>query len=746
MRSFLLCLCSGWALVAAAQLPSGQVVGVGPDGRSAPIPYASVRVGDRSLSTDSIGRFTLRGDLLPPYTVVAAATGYVTDSVIVSDPGGPIVVRLPEVQELAATEVVEKQASTRLDLRSVQAVEALGPKELKRAACCDVSESFETNATVDVSYADAISGAKTIRMLGLDGRYAQINTENVPFIRGLSSVYGLTLIPGPWINEINVSKGIGTAVNGPNAMTGQIELCLNDPATAPALFTNLYTNSQGRTELNVNQAMHLGRDADNVLMVHGSLNQRDMDDNADGFRDQPLTRRINVMDRWLQHTGRRTTQLIARYASEGREGGQTDAHREEGTPASRHYIASVHNELADVIFKTGWILPDSTKSIGILTSFRNHTVSSRFGDRTYEAGQQSGYVNAVYQQLIGRHHDQVKVGAGFQFDDFREDFAAPGQASLDLGRTERMPGAFAEYTRVRARLTVVAGLRADANDRYGTQLSPRLHLKYDLGPLTTLRASVGRGFRSANPLVENAAVMASARQVSVEGPIPQERAWNTGISFLHKWKWLGRKWALALDLYRTDLTEQVVVDLDRSPQVLAIHALHGISFANSLLADVQVALTRTVDLKVSYRWYDVRTTYDGILRERPFTPTHRGLVDVAYTSLNERWRADITWNVFGTARLPDTQLDPPELRLPSRSPAYSTLNAQLTRHSGTLDIYVGVENITSAVQTRQILDPGSPFGAYFDASLIWGPTNGAMWYAGLRHTIARKHASSPGKP
>ena len=248
------------------------------------------------------------------------------------------------------------------------------------------------------------------------------------------------------------------------------------------------------------------------------------------------------------------------------------------------------------------------------------------------------------------------------------------------------------------------------------------------------------------PSLENASALASSRKVVFEEPLAMERAWNIGLSFLHKWKWLDRKWALGVDVYRSDLQQQVVADLDRSPRYLYIHMLHGVSFSNSALVDVQVQLSRQLDLKLSYRWYDVRTTYDGTLRERPFNPAHRGLVDLAYESRDRHWRADITWNLFGEARIPSTGANPEAYRLPTRSPAYSTVHAQISWVLKVFELYLGAENLTSVVQQRQIIAPEDPFGPYFDASMIWGPTNSAMYYAGLRWSVQRKERTNNDHP
>lgn len=699
---------------------------------------------DLRTGTNVDGDFSLARPAQWPAVLVATFVGYSPDTLVMNGPpSGPVRFKLRWAVEIGPVEVVERVSGTRLDSRTTIATEIIGQKELKRAACCDLSESFETNATVDVNYADAISGTKTIRMLGLDGRYAQMSVENLPFVRGLSSNYGLTLLPGTWIKDINLSKGIGTAVNGPNAMTGQIDLCLLDPLEEGPLFVNLYGNSQGRAEANVHTAQRTGKNSANLLLLHGNSFQQDMDQNNDGFMDSPRTRRINVMDRWMLRDERRSIQVAGRYVYDERIGGTTRmamSGSDHAQHAASPYLLDIRNEMVDLFGKYGLVFKnDPTKSIGLLFAARRHDVSSLFGARGYAGIQESVYGSAVYQMLLGKGTDQLKAGLSFQFDDYSEAFR-PTAAAADstFGRTERMPGIFAEYTRHRKDFTFVAGLRADANSVFGNAVSPRVHVKYDLGPLTNLRFSVGHGFRTANPLMENATVLASSRRVMVEGAQGMERSWNIGGSFLHKFKWLDRKWSFGVDLYRTEFTDQLITDLDRSAQVVAFYMLDGRSYANSVLTDVQVDLTRQLEFKVSYRWYDVRTTYDGVLRTRPFTPMHRGLVGLAYADLKERWRFDVTLSIFGEGRAPGTMDNPEAYRFRSTTPAYPVLHAQVTRVVGPWEFYLGGENLTSTLQQRQIIAPEDPFGPYFDASMIWGPTNKAMVYGGLRFTMPRK--------
>jgi hypothetical protein len=699
------------------------------------------------------GEFSITAPVRWPARLVASFVGYKPDTLLLKEPpSAPLRIALRWAVDIGIVEVVERASTTVLDSRSQLATEIITSMELKRAACCDLSESFETNATVDVSYNDAISGTKTIRMLGLDGKYAQMSVENIPFIHGLSTASGLTLIPGTWIKDINLSKGIGTAVNGPNAMTGQIDLCLLQPSAEGPLFVNLYGNNQGRAEANIHTAQRTGKHSDNLLLVHGNWFNTEMDQNNDGFMDMPLTQRINVMDRWMYRDEQRSGQITARYVNDVRSGGQSAKHGArpvEGEHAIHRpdmlYGIDIRNEMVDVLGKYGFIFPnDPTRSIGLLVSGRRHDVNSVYGERKYGGVQESFYANAVYQQLLGTGTDQLKAGASFQYDGFRESFRSSAFANDSLfDRIERMPGLFAEYTRKREKVTLVGGMRMDANSYFGTTFNPRAHAKFDLGPLTTARLTAGSAFRTANPLVESATVLASSRRVVVQGTLGMERAWNVGASILHKFKWLEKKWAVGLDAYHTRFTSQVVTDLDRNPQTVAFYMLDGASFGNSLLTDVQVQLSRVFGLKASYRYFDARTTYDGRLLERPFTPVHRGLIDLAYADLKERWRFDITLNLFGESRIPDTSTNPEEYRFAPRAPSFATLHAQVTRVVGSWEFYLGGENLTSTLQRQQIIAPEDPFGPYFDASLIWGPTNLAMVYAGLRFTIARTQKETP---
>ena len=128
-------------------------------------------------------------------------------------------------------------------------------KELLKAACCNLAESFETNPSIDVNFSDALTGTKQIRMLGLTSPYLMITEENIPSVRGASQAYGLSFTPGTWVESIQVTKGAGSVVNGFESISGQINTELIKPATDIPFYLNHYGSTDSRIEAN----MHFNR-------------------------------------------------------------------------------------------------------------------------------------------------------------------------------------------------------------------------------------------------------------------------------------------------------------------------------------------------------------------------------------------------------------------------------------------------------------------------------------------------------
>jgi len=706
------------------------------DDRPIPLPGANLYWSGTTYgtTTDGNGHFSLEAQEDVRRVLVISYVGYSNDTLHIHDPSQEVEVLLKRSIELKTVEIVERTASTKFDTRKTLNVQVLNEKELKKAACCDLSESFETNASVDVAFTDAVTGAKTIRMLGLDGKYSQILFENWPLIDGLSSAYGLNFVPGPWVKSINITKGAGSVVNGYSSISGQLNIDLLQPDEASKGYVNLYGNSMGRYEANAHYSQLVGKKWSTMFLVHGNKMAQRNDNNKDEFLDMPLSERVNFMNRWKYYGENYRAQFGVKMLYDDRLGGQVGFdpnNRNEDIPL---WGSEVRNEQQEIFAKNGFLFPnDPSKSIGLILSARRHVLDSYFGERDYNAEQKSFYANLLYQMLLDEAEiHKLKAGVSYVHNDFDETYL-----DSNFVRLERVPGIFAEYAYTKNNISLVAGIRGDDHNQFGFIVSPRLHFKYSPKPLTAIRLSAGKGFRNANIYAENMSLMASSRSFQILDPLKQEEAMNFGLSVWHKFKWLDKKWFSSADVYHTRFMDQVVVDRE-DPQKVQFYNLNGESFATSIQLELGVEIIKGLDFKVAYKKYISKTEYRNGLLDVPLIPSDRTLINLAYITKNEKWLFDLTTNWIGSTRLPDNSTNPEQYRTEERSPSYSVMNAQVTRVFKKLELYVGAENIFEYVQDPQITASDDPFGAYFDASNIWGPVNGRVIYGGLRFTIENK--------
>jgi len=713
----------------------GQVNGRSEQGRMEGVPGAAVFWKDTRTGVLTAGDGSFRiawPDTLPAYLVVRSL-GYESDTLrFPIRTKNLVVVRLKVSQGQTSDTVTVQAKQNDFSFAAYRPIntEIITSRGLQKAACCNLSESFETNPSVDAAMTDAVSGARKIQMLGLDGVYTQILNENLPLIRGLSAAYGISQIPGTWINSILITKGTGSVTNGYESISGQINLDMLKPENLKEkIFINAYGNHQGRLEANVHAAQKFKKNIDGVLFLHYSEQQQRNDMDHDGFLNMPLYRQYNAMNRWNWNAkGRFEGQFGFRFLDESRQGGQVafDRNVDEGT--TNAYGIGVGTRQVEFFNKTGILFPEKPgRSIGTMFSARYHEQDMFFGLKRYAGEQRSLYGNVIYQTIIGNTNHTMKLGSSWVYDDYSEAFNDSA-----FGRIESVPGAFVEYTgHLGLRFSVVAGLRGDHHSRFGPFATPRLHLKYALTEKTTLRASGGRGFRTANIFVENIGIFASSRKLTIEGPLRPEIAWNYGGSLTHEFKLFKHDAALNIDYFRTDFTNQVVVDMEDRTQ-LRFYNLEGFSFANSAQADVNFSPLERFDLRAAYKWYDVRISYEDQLKQRPLQPQHRLLFNAAYATNFDRWKFDATAKWFGSARLPQVSADPVHHSSPLSSVPYWLFNAQVTKKFRWFDIYIGGENLANFMQHRPVIDAANPFGPDFDASVIYAPIDGRIIYAGIR--------------
>ena len=605
---------------------------------------------------------------------------------------------------------------------------------LRKAACCNLSESFESSASVDVSYSDAITGAKQIQMLGLAGVYSQLMLENTPYIRGLSTPFGLMYVPGSWMESINVSKGTASVINGYESITGQIDVNYKKPENnEEKLFLNVFLNTMLKSELNANTRFKVTDNASTMLLFHFENNPLKLDHNKDGFLDHPLSTQINFMNRWDYHKpGKMEGRTMVSYLYDTRSGGQKSFSKSLPRDTNNGYGIGIETHKFNLISKNGILLKGADESIGTIASFTFHKYNSFYGLNTYDAQQISGYANAFYENFMDKKKQhKIDAGLSYQIDAYNENFN-----DSTFKKLESVPGIFGQYSFIfKEKFIAIAGFRLDYNSLYGLFWTPRIHAKWAITESSSIRVTAGKGYRSPNIFIENTALMTSSRRFVITEDLKAEEAWNAGISFTQTFKIKNKECSFIVDYFYTDFVNQIIVDIDRDIRNVYFYNLDGKSYSHSAQAELIIYPIQSLELTLAYRYNNVKETIDGKLRDKPLASQHKGIVNVSYATKFEKWKFNVTAQIYGTQRLPDTHMNPEIYQLPKTSPAFVTFNAQVTKKFKHVEIYVGVENFTNYKQHNPIIAAENPFGEYFDASMIWGPISGAMGYAGLRLTL-----------
>ena len=716
------------------------------NGKKQPLPGANVywKIANVGTVTDENGHYSI--EIHPTYKcLVFSFVGYENDTVhhMAEPQHYDHVMSTPLT--LSEVEVAARQKAQYVNAIDPLHIEHITGEALRRCACCSLAESFETNASVDVAYADAVTGAKQIELLGLSGLYTQMMTENMPNFRGLASAFGLGYVPGTWMRGISVSKGTSSVRNGYESISGQINVDFKEPQEdhAEKVFINGFVNTMAMTELNFNTRINVGERDGLLLLGHVGYNPMKMDGNGDGFLDDPVTSQYSVFLRYNHpNSGHFGCKLGVKALKENRLSGQMDfdpAHRlDEGYGL---YGIGINTERYEAFAKTGFIFDRPETSLGIQQQVTYHKLDSYFGLKDYDATQLSYYVNVLFDSYIVNDHHKYSVGASYSYDRYDEDhnlwFTTQDVASKH--RVEQVPGAFAEYVfSDDHHWTAIAGFRADYNSYYDKLFyTPRLHVRFRGHDELAIRLSAGKGYRSPNVLAENSTMMASSRAIIFQEQPRMEEAWNYGVNLSKHFDVGEKEIQLLVDAYRTDFVNQIVLDRDADAHEIRIYNLDGKSYSNCAQIQVDYELFKNFDVSAAFRYTDVKMTINDSLREKPFVNRYKGLLTLSYAP--STWQFDLITQFNGDSRIPDLSgnatavADGQNLE---RSPFYVIMNAQVTKKLGEhWELYAGGENLTNYKQNNPIVAASEPFGNDFDASMVWGPLSGIRGYLGFRFQI-----------
>lgn len=722
--------------MAMAQDISGRVFGFSASEGAYPLTGVNVYWSGTThgVVTGIDGSFVISPHNNTSHNLVFSFVGYANDTMI-AGPGtvfDRIIMQIPRT--LSSFTVTERAKSTNLSRIDPLKTTEITQGEIRKAACCNLSESFETNPSVDVSYSDAVTGARMIQLLGLSGSYVQTMFENMPDYQGLHSPYALTFVPGPWLSSIYVSKGASSVISGYQSITGQINAEFKKPDDKEWLYLNLFGNSNGRFEFNANVSAPVGKKMSTMLLAHASYNDMAIDKNDDHFLDIPFISRYHLFNRWKYKSENLVFQFGGGIVSEERTGGQA-AELFDEMPSAGLYQTFISNRRSQFFVKGGYLFPGKVgNSIAFLANASQGESSLSAGNKTYTGKQLSVSSRIVYQGTTADGKNSIQAGFSDFYDEYDEEF----NDSI-FARIEHVPGLFAEYTlKSDEAFTLMMGLRYDHHNRYGGFVTPRLHVRYS--PFTELvfRASAGTGRRSPNLFADYNGIMASSRRIVVDEDPQMEVAANLGLNATYYGKLLQRDYTLSAEFYRTSFENQLVVDMDSDPYAIYVGNLHGKSYSNSFQIEFSYEPVKRFEMLLAFRRTDVKQSQMMGVVDKPFVKQYKALATASYQTRLNKWQFDATVQVNGPSRLPELEGWPVQYTLDENSPVFTMLSMQVTKNFRHWNIYGGVENLLDFTQAQPILGADDPFGMWFDATRVWGPIDGRRFYLGIRMSLDRK--------
>ena len=686
--------------------------------------------------TKAAGEFNIQ-KIRDVKSLVISYIGFKTDTIDIDDKKFIThYLTFSDDNELDEVTVSKKRKTIQRTYLMPQNVVKISEEELLKAACCNLSESFETNPSVDVNHNDAITGTKQIKMLGLKSPYILITEENIPMVRGASQTYGLGFTPGTWIESIQVTKGMGSVTNGYESIVGQINTEIKKPYSDMPFFFNLFNSIDGRTEANAHLKSTISDKIQTTSFIHYNDREKANDKNGDKFLDKPIQDQLNLLSKW-QYTDASNgivSFLNIRYLDDNKKVGSIDFN--EKSDLSRLWGGEIFTNRFDSSFKLGYVNPKIPyQSLGFQLAYNFHDQESYYGLNDYNISQKSLFINLIYNSIISNTKNKIKAGLNFSSDSYDE-FVFKS----NIERTDRSFGGFFEYSFDNLNdFNLVFGLRYDNHNNLGSFFTPRLHFRYLLNDNFSIKGSAGTGRKIANVFAENQVIFLSNRKnlnktftEKLYGVSP-EKATNLGFSLDHKVFLFGGQGNIIFDYYNTTFDNRVIIDFETPGEFNFYNSKLGKSKSNSFQAEFLFSKNNW-NITAAYKKYDVKSYYNSGLKEKPQKP--RNIIFFNYgiesNKINDKnWKFDITYNRLGKQRLVRNPRDNFELVDP-----HFSINSQITRvFSSKFEVYFGGENINNFKQEDPIIMANNPFDPMFDASIVHGPIFGSTYYMGLRFKI-----------
>lgn len=662
--------------------------------------------------------------------LVVSYTGFKTDTLNIPLEQNFIKLSLNSGQKLNEVTVNAKRQSNSFSLLNPLNVESITSQEFKKAACCSLSESFQTGNTIDVSYNNAVTGSKEIIFLGLRGIYTQLLLENFRFFNGILTSQGFDFIPGTWLDNINILKGASTSIYGPQSMTGAINVGLKKPDKDHRIYSNAFLDYHGRLELNQHFNKSWSAARHSGIYAHYSNHQGFRDHNNDGFKDDARAQKFALLQRNTLFGRKMEGQINFYGLYEDKNGGQLKNVGNYNFNQKTSHIQAFGN-----LGYVGYANPD--RNSGSIWELSLSNIDAYYGTELnpFKAKEFRFLGQVFYSEIFSEGKHKINIGPNVNINIAEENYIADKRTYKEI-----TPSLFFDYDYAIGKientdlkkLHITLSQRLDYVKSSKLYYIPRLSTRFNFDKSWTLRSSVGLGYRHPRVYSDNLNLF-FVNYEKVFSNVPDiETSINYGINLVGKPLINNKELNFNLDFYITEFNNQLVTDLEQIDQnfnILKYYNVVGNSNTKSLGITVSYPIVFGISAKIGMKYTDNITGYEHGNKQTPFIAKRREMTSLDYESNNKKWTANLTGQWIGKMRIPQKVNETESTYSKEYFLLQSTVNYILPK----IEFYIGCENITNYTQHHAILSADAPFSRTFNATEIYAPINGIKPFIGFRY-------------
>jgi outer membrane receptor for ferrienterochelin and colicins len=690
------------------QNPSGTLV-VNVRATEKPVSGAQVIVNGQTYATDAHGQVRLI-QLAGTIEVTALAHGFLPTTATASVVAGE---ERSITLELVAQPTIEEHvtvSATRTDQRIEDLpmrVEVLGQEEVDEKVTMtpgDIVMMLNEMGGLRVQATSPALGAASVRIQGLRGRYTRFLSDGLPLFGEQTGGLGLLQIPPTDLAQVEVIKGVASALYGAGALGGVVDLISKRPGPEPGGEALVNRTTLGGTDAVLFGLRPLSANWSGTLLVGGHWQDKN-DVDGDGWADIAGYSRAVIRPRVFWNSQRGDSLFVTTgFTWERRSGGTLPGALLPGTGSG--YVEALDTARLDVGV-VGQTLLAGRHVMTIRGSAATQRHDHQFGDVQEDDRHRTEFIEAALRGTAGRH--TWVAGAAFESDRFEP------SATPQFAYAYRVPGVFAQDdVQFNQWLSISASGRVDVHSQFGTFVSPRVSALVRTGGWSS-RASVGGGFFAPTPLTDETEAAGLSR-LRITKPLRAETGRSASFDLTRR----AGPVSITGSLFHSGISDPVIVDE-------ATYTLGNVTepTTNSGVEFVATFRRSPVSITATYTYVFSQEGVGAFRTETPLTPRHSAGLTGTWEA-EGKGRVGLECYLTGAQRLENN---------PYRqgSAGYVLFGGLAERQIGRVRLYVNAENLGNVRQTKfeSVLRPARAADGRWTVD-AWAPLDGRVLNAGVR--------------